>query len=116
VSAKLFYALLSQLSQAERRGAVLALSTLLPAVEESYLRSFDKGEPSLDFFALCADVVAGVALALQMAADDGLVPRDLPMVPKSGLSKTMDEAEAALQRIMALVGKMTTAPVCSNKQ
>lgn len=104
IVAKLFYSLISQLSSAERRGAILALSTLLPAVEDSYLKAHDsEHKPTADFHHLCADVLVGVSLSLKMAEDDGLIPKDLPSPSKAGLPKTLSEAEAAIKRTQSLL-------------
>jgi len=108
VVSKLFYALISQLSPGERRGAVQAMSLLVTAVEESYLKTYDdKKQLQLDFYEQCYTVLTGVALALKMAEDDGLLPAATE-VNKAGLPKSVREADAAFERIEQLLKRLVS--------
>lgn len=107
VIAKLFYSLISQLTGEQRAGALQALSLLIPAAEDGYLKA-NGAELKTDFFAQCFDVLAGVALALKLAEDDGLIPQNFPEVPLTGVFGSVTEAEMAITRLEAMLASTKT--------
>jgi hypothetical protein len=112
ICATLFYNLIAQLDGDERKGAVKALSILVPSTEEGFMIVND-GQMRADFFVQCYDTLLGVALALKMADDDALVP-PLEEVPQARASKRLADADAALRRIENAIARAPLASFASN--
>jgi len=103
MSAKAMYTVLASMTPEERRGAVLALSLTTVMVEDGYV-SLNEGELRSDFFTQCYDVVAGVALALKMLRDDGIVTEDVQNYAVELACVTrLPDATNALQHVESLL-------------
>jgi ribosomal protein L1 len=103
ILAKHLYAMTSQMTEEERRGATLALSAVTTFAEDSYI-VMNNGELRLDFFVQCYDVLTAASLAQKMLHDDGLLP-EVKTTTKINEVNLM-EAEKAYLRVNGLINKV----------
>lgn len=105
IVSKHLYALLADMTEDERRGALIALSTLSTVAEDGYLAINNNGATlHQDFYIQCFDILLSSSLAQKMIYDDGLAPE----ITKTYKIKkeTLIEAEFAYKRIEDLVSKI----------
>lgn len=74
VVAKHLYSILMHLDPEQRRGAVLALSSLTVFVEDGYQSSSLEKSSDLDFYGFCYDALLGASIGLRMLDLSGNMP------------------------------------------
>lgn len=107
--AKHFYALLSSMTEQQRQGAVLTLTTLNVLAEDGYL-SLNQKALEVDFFAHCYDSLVGSALCLKMLSDDGVISEATEAVKNFDPDPYLREADLAVNRIDSLMRAIARNP------
>lgn len=74
VVAKHLYSVLMHLDPEQRRGAILALSTLTVFVEDGYQSMTQEKSGDLDFYGFCYDALLGASIGLRMLSLSGNMP------------------------------------------